>query len=109
MFKMQYKRYLFLSVFFVIGCSTNTSYDTGWSHTCTLLCKNVSTGQQEEIQRVGKNKNYTAVCKDTKLTCKAGRSAACVNTADWTNDNEPLYKDCSSIKMGDCTEGCARN
>ncbi len=99
---------LCFSVFALGGCAT-ASFDTGWSHNCTLICTNVSTGQQEEIQRVGKNDNFTAVCKETKLTCNAGRSASCVNTANWTSSNEPLYEDCTSVSFGDCTEGCARN
>jgi len=89
------------------GCAT-TSFDTGWSHDCTLLCTNVSTNQQEEIQRTGKNADFSAVCKQTQTTCEAGRSAACVNTANWTNAHEPLYTGCTSTSFGACTSGCAR-
>ena len=95
-------------LFALAGCAT-THYETGWSHKCTLVCTNVSTGEQEEIQRVGKNADFSAVCKETKVTCEAGRSAACVNTANWTNANEPLYIDCTAVSFGQCTEGCARN
>ena len=106
---------ILIAVIFIIslvGCtktSTDTSFETGWSHKCTLLCTNASTGQQEEIEREGKNSDFTTVCKETKLTCEAGRSAACVNTANWTNTNEPLYNNCTSTSFGACTAGCARN
>ncbi len=91
-------------LFALAGCD-----ETGWSHNCTLLCTNVSTNQQEEIQRIGKNDDGVAVCKATKLTCEAGRSAACVNTANWTSTNEPLYNNCTSDSFGQCTEGCLIN
>jgi hypothetical protein len=98
-----------LVVFFVVGGCTKTSFDTGWSHNCTMICTNVSTGQQEDIQRVGKNADHSAVCKETRVTCSAGRSAACVNAANAVNANEPLYNNCTSTSFGQCTEGCARN
>jgi hypothetical protein len=114
MFKNQLTRILILGVLFFLmaGCAstgTDLSYEIGWSHKCTLICTNVKTGQQEEIQRVGKNADFSAVCKETKLTCEAGRSAACVNTANWTNKNEPLYENCTAVDFGECSEGCIIN
>jgi hypothetical protein len=90
----------------LISCAS-TKFVTGWSHSCTLLCDNASTGLPEEIQRTGKNTDYVAVCKAIETTCNAGRSAACTNTADWTNANEPLYSGCTAVSFGACTEGCA--
>ncbi|MDF2178633.1 hypothetical protein P2G88_10270 [Aliiglaciecola sp. CAU 1673] len=96
----------FLVAVMLSGCA---SYDPGWTHYCTLLCTNVNTGMPEEIQRIGKNDDGTAVCKPAKFVCDAGRSAACVNTANWTNNNEPLYKDCDAVSFGDCSKSCAMN
>lgn len=114
MFKNLLPKILISAIFFslLMGCAKtrpNLSFETGWSHNCTLICNNVKTGQQEEIQRVGKNADFSAVCKETKITCEAGRSAACVNTANWTNNNEPLYNNCTAVDFGQCTKGCALN
>lgn len=112
MSKNQLAGILILAIFFFLlaGCATtgtDLSFETGWSHNCTLLCTNMKTDQQEEIQRVGKNADFSAVCKEAKLSCEAGRSAACVNTANWTNNNEPLYNNCTAVDFGVCTKGCA--
>jgi len=99
-------------LFITTACATKQDHKSiklGWTHECTLLCTNNSTGQQEKVQRIGKNADFSAVCKETKLTCKAGRSAACTNTADWTSDNEPLYSDCSAVDLGKCTRRCGHN
>jgi hypothetical protein len=90
--------------YLLLSCTT---YDTGYSHSCTLVCLNNSSGSEERITRVGKNADYSAVCKETKVTCDAGRSAACTNSADWTSANEPLYSNCSAVDFGTCTPGCA--
>ena len=113
MSKIAFGKCLVLCVvlFALAGCGD----ETGWSHNCNLICLNRSTGQQEEIQRVGTNASVRrggiadAVCKETKPTCELERSATCVNTARWTTSYETIYANCTSVGLGQCTKGCARN
>jgi hypothetical protein len=78
----------------------------GWTHECTLTCVNQQTHQQEKITRLGRNVGGDPVCKEIKPVCDAGRSAACVNAANWTNAHEPLYKECEAVAFGECTRSC---
>ncbi len=112
MSKIAFGKCLVLCVvlFALAGCGD----ETGWSHNCTLICYNRNTGQQEEIQRVGTNASISrgiadSVCKETKVACELERSATCVNTARWTSSYETIYLNCTSVGLGQCTKGCARN
>lgn len=83
----------------------------GWTHQCFLECTNVRTGATESDWRYGRKGsklNDKIVCENTKGICEAGRSAACVNSAEWTNKNEPLFNNCHSLMPSDCTKTCAR-
>lgn len=84
-------------------------YIEGYYHDCTLLCTDVTTGSTAKIKRPGRNADYSAVCKELKTMCDAGRSAACANTAAWMNTtgNEPQYIDCEPVRFGPCKKGCA--
>jgi hypothetical protein len=78
----------------------------GWTHSCTLVCENQQTGQSETIERLGRNKEGGAVCKQKKLLCESGRSAACVTAAALAS-KEPLYKNCQAVVDGECTKSCS--
>jgi hypothetical protein len=89
------------------GCTGPSKEPNGWTHSCTLTCLNRQTGASEKIERLGRNAAGDPVCKPAKVTCDAGRSAACVSAAQWVNTHEPLYKNCEAVAFGECTPSCS--
>jgi len=82
------------------------SFSMGSTHTCTLQCTNVVTGNTQVVLRLGRDVNDIAVCKDNRLVCKAGRSAACTNATNAVNKNEPLFENCVAVALGTCAQTC---